>query len=287
MCQDAGILRIVVNLQSKCFVIDSADEAPGALFHNASLFNYSCWPNCVWTVVGNVIFVRTIVDVKNGEECFISYTDVTLPWPIRSNNNSYFGFSCRCPRFREESESDAAHALAVPVADEAIAYARKLRNDVGLETATHTLEKPQSQSHDLPSALGIRGTTIDSLQLLFVCLIDQKRFEDAYSVASKVLELYRPFRGYALEYLTWMVKVNPAKLLGDCAMPQMIQYMHELRDVSSILHGGGRNILSSSTGGTLASVISQTLRVWGSIHFRPCFAWKRERENLKAAKAFE
>lgn len=41
-------------------------SAPSALFHLASFFNHSCWPNCHWTIVGTTIFVRAVESIRKG-----------------------------------------------------------------------------------------------------------------------------------------------------------------------------------------------------------------------------
>lgn len=43
--------------------------------------------------------------------------------------------------------------------------------------------------------------------------------------------------------LAWDIKVNPGHLLGDSGEMLMPSYLRELQYISSVLHGGGSNVL--------------------------------------------
>lgn len=45
------------------------------LFSSASIFNHSCDPNALWTILGDVIAVRARVDIAEGDEIFVPYAD--------------------------------------------------------------------------------------------------------------------------------------------------------------------------------------------------------------------
>lgn len=53
---------------------DSELTSSSHLYITASIFNHSCAPNALWTILGDVIIVRARVDVEEGQEVFIPYT---------------------------------------------------------------------------------------------------------------------------------------------------------------------------------------------------------------------
>jgi|AntRauTorckE5430_2_1112549.scaffolds.fasta_scaffold00198_5 tetratricopeptide (TPR) repeat protein len=68
-----------------------------------SKFNHSCTPNCVWTQIGDHMFIRSTRAIKAGEELCISYTPVDTSY---ENCQRFFanwvkpnvGFICACER---------------------------------------------------------------------------------------------------------------------------------------------------------------------------------------------
>mmetsp|Transcript_25760 Transcript_25760/g.58314 ORF Transcript_25760/g.58314 Transcript_25760/m.58314 type:complete len:96 (+) Transcript_25760:3-290(+) len=81
------------------------------------------------------------------------------------------------------------------------------------------------------------------LQLLWCCFQELQLFNRAHDIGSQVIQLYRPFRLRSVEYLTWMVKNDPAKMLGDEGIQFHAEYFAELCEVSGIMNGGDANIL--------------------------------------------
>lgn len=82
-------------------------EGGSGLFLFTSLFNHSCEPNCVWSVVAGVAIVRCVRDVREGEELTISYVDLeedpckryrSIEVSIVCSANMPFGISCVCGR---------------------------------------------------------------------------------------------------------------------------------------------------------------------------------------------
>jgi hypothetical protein len=62
-----------------------------------SFFNHSCAPNCIWYIVGDVLFIRTIRDIAPNEELLISYADCAqMSFVQRQVSLSRLGFQCRC-----------------------------------------------------------------------------------------------------------------------------------------------------------------------------------------------
>jgi SET and MYND domain-containing protein len=69
-----------------------------AVYHELSMFNHSCQPNCVLSFVGSTICIKTIRSIEKGEELTISYIDVAEPRETRRKTlrERYF-FTCQCP----------------------------------------------------------------------------------------------------------------------------------------------------------------------------------------------
>lgn len=65
------------------------------LYIKGSFFNHSCLPNCFYYGVANFMFVKTVSDVKKGEELTLSYIE---PKPLyeRRNEMNKWNFICKC-----------------------------------------------------------------------------------------------------------------------------------------------------------------------------------------------
>ncbi|KAK9371158.1 hypothetical protein V1509DRAFT_613777 [Lipomyces kononenkoae] len=66
-----------------------------------SLVNHSCDPNAVLVFNKNVLLLRAVRPIKEGEEIFISYTDNTMPMPERKKQlRTLYFFDCHCAACR-------------------------------------------------------------------------------------------------------------------------------------------------------------------------------------------
>lgn len=69
------------------------------VFPVGAILNHSCNPNCILTYEGGEQVIRTIRNVKKGEELFHSYTDICQPTSIRRERLKItYGFLCKCDR---------------------------------------------------------------------------------------------------------------------------------------------------------------------------------------------
>ena len=71
------------------------------LWLRESLINHSCVPNCMWSQIGDHMFVRCSRAIAKGEELCISYTSCTLSFAERDETFRHWvspdvGFSCAC-----------------------------------------------------------------------------------------------------------------------------------------------------------------------------------------------
>ena len=61
------------------------------LYINCSFFNHSCDPNCFYYGIANMLIVKTIKDIKKGEELTVSYIE-PKPAYMRKNEISKWEF---------------------------------------------------------------------------------------------------------------------------------------------------------------------------------------------------
>lgn len=82
------------------------------LYPLLSKFNHSCYPNCVFANMGNVVALRTIRPVKKGEELCVNYVDLyQTVWTRREELLESKKFWCQCLRclLRPSSEEEKEH----------------------------------------------------------------------------------------------------------------------------------------------------------------------------------
>eukprot|EP00057_Strongylocentrotus_purpuratus_P016266 XP_011670740.1 PREDICTED: histone-lysine N-methyltransferase SMYD3-like [Strongylocentrotus purpuratus] len=81
---------------------DLNDIAVG-IYLRASMLNHSCDPNCAWVSDGRKIQIMTVKDVKEGEECTITYVDFMIPAKERQAVlKEKYQFTCKCVKCIEE-----------------------------------------------------------------------------------------------------------------------------------------------------------------------------------------
>eukprot|EP00057_Strongylocentrotus_purpuratus_P014361 XP_011668835.1 PREDICTED: histone-lysine N-methyltransferase SMYD3-like [Strongylocentrotus purpuratus] len=74
-----------------------------AIYLRASMANHSCDYNCIVVFDERKLQLRTIKDVKDGEECTISYVDVINPAKERQAKlEEEYHFTCKCVKCVEE-----------------------------------------------------------------------------------------------------------------------------------------------------------------------------------------
>ena len=78
------------------------------IYKDASMFNHSCNPNVNHYSIGDVTFVRALVDIDIGEELFISYIGRDLLVEAKSIRHDFLDgrdFECACSRCSSPVES--------------------------------------------------------------------------------------------------------------------------------------------------------------------------------------
>lgn len=95
------IESLIDRLQSNAFgITDSEMNVIGyGLYATAATINHSCEPNCIQYFEGDVLHVRSIRDILQGEEATIAYIDVAEPRHSRQEELlRTYAFHCSCPR---------------------------------------------------------------------------------------------------------------------------------------------------------------------------------------------
>ena len=73
------------------------------LYLNFSFFNHSCDPNCFYFGIANMLILKSIKDIKKGEELTISYIE-PKPMALRKNALLKWDFTCDCKYCKQEAE---------------------------------------------------------------------------------------------------------------------------------------------------------------------------------------
>ncbi|XP_072015030.1 N-lysine methyltransferase SMYD2-like [Amphiura filiformis] len=90
-------------------VLDMEQKSIGAaIFLKASMFNHSCEANCIAVFDGNVVEIRSIMEIKAGQECVISYCELLAPTHERQKKlMDQFHFTCICHRCQEHQKMES------------------------------------------------------------------------------------------------------------------------------------------------------------------------------------
>ena len=74
-----------------------------AVYTTPSFINHSCVPNCVVVYTGRKLSLRTVQEVKAGDQLFISYTEQLEIYAARKTElERMYGFQCTCQRCRDD-----------------------------------------------------------------------------------------------------------------------------------------------------------------------------------------
>jgi tetratricopeptide (TPR) repeat protein len=103
-CQD--IINLVVTVERHLislrdnYKVQRQPENVG-LWLRESYFSHSCIPNCMWTVIGDHIFIYTTKPILEGEELCVSYAATDLPFKQKQEQFGSWispdcGFTCNC-----------------------------------------------------------------------------------------------------------------------------------------------------------------------------------------------
>jgi SET domain len=106
------------------------------LFYLPSFCNHSCVPNAQRTLFGDVMVVRALVRLSQGDEITLGYASCNAIFEEREKTLEYFGFKCDCWFCREE-EMDGKPARE----------RRKEAVDAGLSEPTELIRQTTGQAH--------------------------------------------------------------------------------------------------------------------------------------------
>ena len=77
------------------------------VYIQAAMINHSCCPNCIQTFVNNKLYIRSIREIKEGEEITIAYIDVAKPtWYRQMMLKEMYKFTCSCTSCQLLNEND-------------------------------------------------------------------------------------------------------------------------------------------------------------------------------------
>jgi hypothetical protein len=95
---------VLVNAHGICAHGFSSDSGTG-IFPVVSLLSHNCAPNCCFVTIENTIHVRSVEEIKSGDEITIAYVDLMLPTHLRRRDllKTKF-FKCMCARCDSPSE---------------------------------------------------------------------------------------------------------------------------------------------------------------------------------------
>jgi hypothetical protein len=76
------------------------------LWVQGALFNHSCVPNCCYGFLGDVMFVRTVTELRAGDELTVSYVSAHDSLQERDAKLQRRGFVCRCELCERQRKVD-------------------------------------------------------------------------------------------------------------------------------------------------------------------------------------
>ncbi|KAI8892911.1 hypothetical protein BC833DRAFT_330288 [Globomyces pollinis-pini] len=99
-------LQLLCTFQCNNFTIYDHElfEYGQGTFPLASLINHSCEPNVVALFKNDSLFLKSLVDIQEGDELFISYVDCILPITDRIQSLSKYQFVCDCQKCLNEQQ---------------------------------------------------------------------------------------------------------------------------------------------------------------------------------------
>ncbi|KAK2749771.1 hypothetical protein FQN55_003007 [Onygenales sp. PD_40] len=119
----------------------------------ASYINHSCDPNAYIGFDGPLMYLKTLRDVKHGEQIYISYIDNTYPYERRQEelDTRYF-FTCKCPKCLKGDKAREDKFLRGTDKDDGIELAYR-QVDMLLAHSSQPQETPASSIRRTESAI--------------------------------------------------------------------------------------------------------------------------------------
>ncbi|PYH39292.1 S-adenosylmethionine-dependent methyltransferase [Aspergillus neoniger CBS 115656] len=195
----------------------------------AAIFNHSCDHNAAVSFDGPNLHIKALRPIQKGEQIFITYIDVTDPYPIRQHNlQSRYYFTCHCSKCTSEAASSTATTLH-PAQQEAYDIIQSLP----------TLENPTK--HLLQALTTLQNATIPAttqpsislLDELITSLLAQQKYKSAFAYAAA--------RYRAVDPVVYPLKGHPIRLLHAWVLARLAIHLSQGVEVEST-GGGGEEV---------------------------------------------
>eukprot|EP00057_Strongylocentrotus_purpuratus_P015842 XP_011670316.1 PREDICTED: histone-lysine N-methyltransferase SMYD3-like [Strongylocentrotus purpuratus] len=151
------------------------------------MLNHSCDPNCAWVSDGRKLQIRTIKDVKEGEECTITYVDVMDPAKERQADlKEIYRFTCKCVKCIEE-----INALGPDdgLGEELQRLKKSLEQIKDAEKLCAPYLKPMDSSSNIPANHHLLYKVINAA---FQACVDLQEWQRAFEIGQLTIEPIRP-----------------------------------------------------------------------------------------------
>ncbi|RAH53145.1 SET and MYND domain protein [Aspergillus piperis CBS 112811] len=188
----------------------------------AAIFNHSCDHNAAVSFDGPNLHIKAIRPIQKDEQIFITYIDVTDPYPIRQHNlQSRYYFTCHCSKCTSEAASPTATTLH-PAQQEAYDIIQSLS----------TLEENPTQSI-LKALTTLRTTSIPAttqpsislLDELITSLLAQQKYKSAFAYAAARYRVVDP--------VVYPLKGHPIRLLHAWVLARLAIHLSQGVEVES------------------------------------------------------
>ncbi|KAI2829744.1 hypothetical protein CBS147343_5597 [Aspergillus niger] len=190
----------------------------------AAIFNHSCDHNAAVSFDGPNLHIKALRPIRKDEQIFITYIDVTDPYPIRQANlQSRYYFTCHCSKCSREAASSTAITLH-PAQQEAYNILQSLST---LENPIQTLLQALTtlQTFSLPK------TTQPSISLhdeLITALLAEQKYKSAFAHAAA--------RYRAVDPIVYPLQGHPIRLLHAWVLARLAIHLSQGVEVQ---HAGG------------------------------------------------
>ncbi|GKZ75620.1 hypothetical protein AnigIFM56816_000277 [Aspergillus niger] len=190
----------------------------------AAIFNHSCDHNAAVSFDGPNLHIKALRPIRKDEQIFITYIDVTDPYPIRQANlQSRYYFTCHCSKCSREAASSTAITLH-PAQQEAYNILQSLST---LENPIQTLFQALTtlQTFSLPK------TTQPSISLhdeLITALLAEQKYKSAFAHAAA--------RYRAVDPVVYPLQGHPIRLLHAWVLARLAIHLSQGVEVQ---HTGG------------------------------------------------
>ncbi|XP_041481801.1 histone-lysine N-methyltransferase SMYD3-like [Lytechinus variegatus] len=211
------------------------------IYLRASMLNHSCNPNCLVVFDGRKLQLRTVKDVKEGEECTISYVDIMDPVKERQSElEERYHFTCNCVKCVDEiKSSEPGDGLDERVEGlkkslETIQDAEKSQDWCKVLLLCEPYLKPMDTSQGLPANHHLLVKLRDKA---FDACIDTQAWEKAAMVGKLNTEPYRHHYGpYHPSLGIHLLKMGKLLLYLE-RLQEARKYLTEAENVLEVTHG--------------------------------------------------